>query len=127
MTISAARGAAHRSATGLPARLPARLIVRLIRGYQTAISPGLGPACRYLPTCSDYALQAIERHGVVRGGAMSVWRLLRCNPFSAGGYDPPSDPAHAESDAEPRPAGQTSPRASRWRMFHVKHRPGAAR
>ena len=107
------------------------MIARLIRGYQTAISPGLGPACRYLPTCSDYALQAIERHGVARGGAMSVWRLLRCNPCSAGGYDPPCTPppdgADAESDAGPRPAGATSPRASRWRMFHVKHRPGAAR
>ena len=119
MNISARRGVAHRGATGLPARL----VLRLIRGYQTTLSPGLGPACRYLPSCSDYALQAIERYGVVRGGAMTVWRLLRCNPLSAGGYDPPHDEPNAEP-ARPR-AGR--PPASRWRVFHVKHRPGASR
>ena len=108
----------HRAA-GRPAARPVeRLVTRLIRGYQTSISPGLGPACRYLPSCSDYALQAIERYGVVRGGAMTVWRLLRCNPLAAGGYDPPCD----ETDA-----GAEHPPASRWRVFHVKHRPGTSR
>ncbi len=108
--MSTQRGVVHRPV--------ARLVTRLIRGYQTGISPGLGPACRYLPTCSDYALQAIERYGVVRGGAMTVWRLLRCNPLSAGGYDPPCDET---------PAAAEHPPASRWRVFHVKHRPGTSR
>ena len=94
----------HRAA-GRPAARPAHLVLRLIRGYQTTLSPGLGPACRYLPSCSDYALQAIERYGVVRGGAMTVWRLLRCNPLSAGGYDPPT----------PRPATATPDRPARRR------------
>ena len=113
--MSTQRGVVHR-------RPVARLVTRLIRGYQTTLSPGLGPACRYLPSCSDYALQAIERYGVVRGGAMTVWRLLRCNPLSAGGYDPPCDPPHDETDA-----AAEHPRASRWRLFHVKHRPGTSR
>ena len=102
-----------------PAAKPVEwLITGLIRGYQTTLSPGLGPACRYLPSCSDYALQAIERYGVVRGGAMTVWRLLRCNPLSASGYDPPCDGTGAAAE---------HPRASRWRVFHVKHRPGTSR
>jgi hypothetical protein len=60
----------------------------VLRGYQWAISPLFGPACRYVPTCSEYAMEAIERYGVPRGGAMAAWRLLRCHPFVKGGYDP---------------------------------------
>ena len=112
------QGGAVDRAAGRPAARPAHLVLRLIRGYQTTLSPGLGPACRYLPSCSDYALQAITRYGVVRGGAMTVWRLLRCNPLSAGGYDPPCDETDAATE---------HPRASRWRVFHVKHRPGTSR
>ncbi len=56
--------------------------------YKRLISPMLPPSCKYTPTCSEYAAEAAERYGVLRGGAMSVWRLLRCNPFSKGGYDP---------------------------------------
>lgn len=59
-----------------------------IRGYQLLISPLLPPACRYYPTCSQYAYQAISRYGLLKGGAKAGWRLLRCNPWSAGGYDP---------------------------------------
>lgn len=59
-----------------------------LRGYKRWISPMLPPSCKYTPTCSEYAMEALERHGVLRGGLMSVWRLLRCNPFSKGGYDP---------------------------------------
>lgn len=58
--------------------------------YQRAISPGLPRRCRYEPTCSAYAVQAIERHGVLRGLVLAAWRVLRCNPLSRGGYDPVS-------------------------------------
>ena len=60
----------------------------VIRGYQRWISPGLGSNCRYLPTCSSYALEAIDRHGAVKGSWLAVRRLGRCHPFRAGGYDP---------------------------------------
>jgi uncharacterized protein len=60
----------------------------LIRGYQRGISPFLPPACRYHPSCSEYAYIAIDRHGIIKGGARALWRLLRCNPWSAGGFDP---------------------------------------
>jgi uncharacterized protein len=60
----------------------------LIRGYQVGISPFLPPSCRFVPSCSEYGYQAIEKYGIIRGGAMTVWRILRCNPFGKGGYDP---------------------------------------
>ena len=56
--------------------------------YQRAISPALPRRCKYEPTCSAYAVQAIERYGLMRGFVLAIWRLLRCNPFSRGGYDP---------------------------------------
>ena len=65
----------------------ARLALRLIRVYQRAISPSLGNVCRYQPTCSHYAYEAIERHGFVRGVWLAARRLLRCRPFGASGYD----------------------------------------
>jgi hypothetical protein len=60
----------------------------LLRAYKWAISPIFPPSCRYTPTCSEYAAEAIERYGLMRGSAMAVWRLLRCHPFVRGGYDP---------------------------------------
>jgi hypothetical protein len=60
----------------------------LVRIYQTAISPLFPPSCRYLPTCSEYAAQAIEQHGVFAGGWLTMRRLVRCHPFCAGGFDP---------------------------------------
>jgi uncharacterized protein len=60
----------------------------LIRIYQRRISPALPPGCRFQPTCSHYGYEAIERHGLVRGSLMTAWRLVRCNPFNSGGYDP---------------------------------------
>jgi len=62
--------------------------VVMIRFYQNAVSPWLPPACRYYPTCSAYAIEAIERHGFLRGVLLAVKRILRCHPFHAGGYDP---------------------------------------
>jgi putative membrane protein insertion efficiency factor len=60
----------------------------LIRGYQCAISPLLGPRCRFHPTCSQYALQAIHRHGTLRGGWLAMKRIGRCHPWHPGGFDP---------------------------------------
>lgn len=65
-----------------------RLMIRLVRFYQRAISPYLPASCRYQPTCSQYALTALARFGALRGGWMAFTRILRCNPFSKGGYDP---------------------------------------
>src|SRR5436309_15211945 len=64
------------------------LLLYLLRGYKWAISPMFLPACRYVPTCSEYAAEAIERHGALRGSALALRRLLRCHPFVKGGYDP---------------------------------------
>jgi uncharacterized protein len=63
-------------------------VLALLRVYKWLLSPWLLPACRYVPTCSEYAEEAIERFGVLRGGSMAVLRLLRCHPFVKGGYDP---------------------------------------
>ncbi|HZP63727.1 MAG TPA: membrane protein insertion efficiency factor YidD [Terriglobales bacterium] len=62
-------------------------VMSLLRGYKYAISPLFLPACRYVPTCSEYAMEAVERYGVIRGGAKAIWRLLRCHPFAKGGVD----------------------------------------
>jgi len=59
-----------------------------IRAYQVLLSPLLGAHCRYTPTCSQYALEALRQHGVLRGLALAAWRILRCNPWGGGGYDP---------------------------------------
>ncbi len=69
-------------------QFPKTLLLALLRGYKWALSPFLPPACRYVPTCSDYAAEAIECHGVFRGSMMAIWRVLRCHPFVRGGYDP---------------------------------------
>ena len=63
-------------------------LVYLLRGYQVLISPLLPPACRFTPTCSEYAIEAIRQHGAARGFYMAARRLLRCHPFHPGGYDP---------------------------------------
>ena len=65
-----------------------QFIIKSIRFYQKKISPLFGPKCRYYPTCSQYAIQAVEIHGVLKGSVLAVLRLLRCNPLFPGGYDP---------------------------------------
>ena len=69
--------------------LPSRLLILLVRGYQLTLSPLLGNRCRFHPTCSQYFIEAVRKHGAIRGTAKGLWRLGRCHPFSPGGYDPP--------------------------------------
>ena len=73
-------------------------LLGLLRLYKRWISPAFPPSCRYLPTCSEYAMEAVERHGVVRGALMAGWRLLRCHPLAKGGLDPVVSPG-----ARPQP------------------------
>ena len=65
-----------------------KVVVALLRGYKLFISPWLPPACRFEPTCSVYAMEALELHGVLRGGWLTLRRLSRCHPFHHGGFDP---------------------------------------
>jgi uncharacterized protein len=68
-----------------------RIALAPLHAYRRWISPGLPRRCRYEPSCSAYAVESIERFGVLRGGLLAAWRLLRCNPFSHGGFDPVRD------------------------------------
>lgn len=74
--------------TNFMTNFPQRVTLLLLRGYKWAISPLFPPACRYVPTCSEYAMEAVERYGAIRGSFMTLIRLLRCHPFAKGGYDP---------------------------------------
>jgi uncharacterized protein len=69
-------------------RIPTLILLLLLRAYKWLISPLFPPSCRYVPTCSEYAVEAVERYGSLRGGWRAAWRLLCCHPFAAGGYDP---------------------------------------
>ncbi len=85
-------------------RIVRELVVLPLRAYQALISPALGPRCRYAPSCSDYAIQAIREFGILRGLVLAGWRLLRCNPFSHGGFDPVSAQrlfCHGRAGAQP--------------------------
>ena len=65
-----------------------KILIYSIKGYHNCISPYLKTSCRFYPTCSQYAVEAIEKYGVLKGGLLTAWRILRCNPFAKGGYDP---------------------------------------
>jgi hypothetical protein len=67
------------------------LLVKLVDGYRRFISPALPPMCRFDPSCSAYAREALLRHGALKGSLLAIWRVLRCNPFGRGGYDPVPD------------------------------------
>ena len=69
-----------------------RILVLLVDGYRRFVSPALPSACRYQPTCSHYAREALLRHGAIKGSLLSAWRILRCNPFTKPGYDPVPPP-----------------------------------
>jgi uncharacterized protein len=68
-------------------RLPRGLLIGLVRGYRLLLSPWVGQSCRFAPTCSVYAIQALEKHGAVVGAGLAGWRILRCNPWCHGGCD----------------------------------------
>jgi uncharacterized protein len=80
------------------------LIKAIIQTYRWLISPLLGPSCRFYPTCSAYALEALDRHGALHGSWLAVRRLLRCHPFNPGGFDPVPD-AHACAEVKGIPHG----------------------
>jgi putative membrane protein insertion efficiency factor len=67
---------------------PRRILAGAIRAYQRLVSPMLPPSCRYWPSCSQYTVEAVQKHGVLKGGLMGAWRIVRCNPWSKGGIDP---------------------------------------
>ena len=76
-----------------------------VRAYRLVLSPWLGNSCRFQPTCSHYALDALERHGALKGGALAAWRILRCNPWGGSGYDPVpgTDPEYDRAHRHPHP------------------------
>jgi putative membrane protein insertion efficiency factor len=89
--------------------LAARALTMPIVFYRRFISPLFGPVCRYQPTCSAYALEALRTHGALHGGWLAVRRIARCHPFHAGGYDPvPPRKGESPQDLTPRPSGTVS-------------------
>lgn len=103
-------------ALGEPRSVLARPLVWAVRLYQRTISPVLGPVCGFYPSCSAYGVTALERHGPLRGTALTVWRVLRCNPWTGGGVDhvpprrpaaphtPPAEPGHPAPVPPPTPS-----------------------
>jgi uncharacterized protein len=84
-----------------PSRAAARAAIYLIELYRNMISPFRPPACRFTPTCSQYAVDALRVHGIVRGTGLAMWRLARCGPWHRGGWDPIPDPRpSADTDAD---------------------------
>jgi len=76
------------SLTDRPLGIVSRGLIGFVKLYRLVLSPWLGANCRYFPSCSSYAIEAIKVHGPIKGTFMSAWRIVRCNPFSKGGYDP---------------------------------------
>ena len=114
--------------------VPARLLLVLVRGYQRFLSPLLPPRCRFAPTCSAYAAQALLEHGAGRGSWLAVRRLLRCHPFHPGGHDPVPPPRRAQVPGAGPGEGLLrrtvgAPRPAEPDRVHVPpvRRPGATR
>ncbi len=79
----------HRPFVTFLKRLPALGLIALARLYQRTLSPLLGPTCRFHPSCSEYFIRSVHRHGALHGAVRGFWRVCRCHPFHPGGYDPP--------------------------------------
>lgn len=77
-----------RHSTSPAGELLAKILILPIRFYQLAISPHTPPSCRFTPTCSQYAIEALRKHGPLKGLGLAIWRILRCNPWGGSGYDP---------------------------------------
>jgi uncharacterized protein len=86
--LSAPAGQATEPDRDEPVGPAARMLIAIVRAYQRWISPMLAPRCRFYPSCSAYAVTALARHGAIRGSALALWRVLRCQPFHPGGVDP---------------------------------------
>lgn len=99
-------------------------MIYLLRGYKRLVSPWLPPACRYVPSCSEYAEEAVDRFGVVSGGLLALWRVLRCHPFSRGGYDPV---VRRTEFSRGEPAGESRPAAASPDATGFHHQPCAQR
>lgn len=94
-----------------PARWPQSILLGLLRGYRLLLSPWLGSACRFEPTCSRYAIEAIERHGAAAGSCLAAYRVLRCHPWCQGGHDEvPHEPPRLFSRLMSRPPDDPTPR-----------------
>ena len=91
-----------------------RVAVAPILLYQRTLSRALPPRCRYYPSCSEYAVQAIGAHGILRGAVLAAWRLLRCNPWSLGGVDH----VHEQTLFPPRPRGSAAPTSAHEAQAH---------
>jgi putative membrane protein insertion efficiency factor len=78
-------------------QIPKAAVLALLRGYKWAVSPMLPPSCRYVPTCSEYAMEAVDRYGAARGSLKAIWRVLRCHPLAKGGLDLVVTPTRPES------------------------------
>ena len=96
------------------------VVLYMLRAYKWAISPLFPPACRYVPTCSEYAMEAVERYGALRGGLMAIARLLRCHPFAHGGYDPVVKNGSDAQGLKPDRILATF-RGAEAPLFHVNH------
>ena len=105
-TPGGSRWARARWWAGWPVRMA---LLGVIRAYQLLLSPLLPPTCRYSPTCSSYALEAVRRYGAARGGLLALWRILRCNPWGGSGYDPPRWPGALPSAPSSPPPTDASP------------------
>ena len=73
-------------------RVVARMLIAMVVAYRRYVSPVLPARCRFYPSCSAYSLEALQKHGAIRGTGLTIWRLLRCHPFHPGGFDPVPDP-----------------------------------
>ena len=87
-----------------------QILIALIRGYQIALSPFFGQHCRFTPTCSHYAIESLQKHGVIKGCWLTIKRLLHCQPWHKGGYDPvPSANNNADMNPALKPALKSAP------------------